>query len=157
MPAKLNPLTDEEKNAFEILKKCLISPPILKLPKKGLPYSIDTDACNYQVGVVLLQTYPDGTRHPLGYWSRTLNPAEKNYTTTEKECLAVVWGCQILRPYLEGSHFRIYTDHQPLKWLLGITDTSGRLARWRLRLSEFDYSVDYKKDIKIHWLTPYLD
>ena len=73
---------------------------------------------------------------------------KKNYTTTEKECLAVVWGCQILRPYLEGSHFRIYTDHQPLKWLLGLTDTSGRLARWRLRLSEFDYSVDYKKGIK---------
>ena len=87
MPAKLNSLTDEEKNAYEILKKCLISPPILKLPKKGLPYSIDTDACNYQVGVVLLQTYPDGTRHPLGYWSRTLNPAEKIIQLRKKNAL----------------------------------------------------------------------
>ena len=141
---KLPPLTEEQLQSIQKLKDALISAPILALPRPGLPYSMDTDACDYQVGVVLLQLYPDGTRHPIGYWSRSLNDAERNYSTTEKECLAVVWGCQILRPYLEGETFGVYTDHQALKWLLGATDVSGRLARWRLRLSEFDFSVEYK-------------
>ena len=91
-----------------------------------------------------MQTHEDTTRHPVGYWSRSLNSAEKNYSTTERECLAVVWGCQILRPYLEGYKFKVYTDHQALKWLLGATDVSGRLARWRLRLVEFDFDIEYK-------------
>ena len=64
--------------------------PILRLPKIDLPFSIDTDACDYQIGAALMQTYEDGTRHPVGYWSRSLNPVEQNYSTTEKECLAVV-------------------------------------------------------------------
>ena len=147
-PVKLPPLNEAQLASYNALKQALISPPILRLPKKDLPYSVDTDACGHQVGVVLLQTYEDGTRHPIGYWSRTLNAAEKNYSTTERECLAVVWGCQILRPYLEGHHVKIYTDHQPLKWLLGPTDATERLARWRLRLLEFDISVEYKKGIK---------
>ena len=147
-PSKLQPLNEEEINAFNTLKNALISPPILKLPRKNLPYSLDTDACGYQIGVALMQTYEDNTRHPIGYWSRSLNKAEQNYTVTEQECLAVVWACQILRPYLEGAPFTIYTDHQALKWLLGLTDTSGRLARWRLRLSEFDLSIEYKKGKK---------
>ena len=62
--------------------------------------------------------YPDGTRNPIGYRSRSLKNAEINYSVTEKECLSVVWGCQILRPNLEGDRFVIYTDHQALKWLL---------------------------------------
>ena len=95
-----------------------------------------------------MQLYPDGTRHPVGYWSRSLNNAEKNCSVTEKECLSVVWGCQVLRSYLEGKLFVVYTDHQALKWLLGATNISGRLARWRIRLCEFDFSLEYKKGKK---------
>ena len=95
-----------------------------------------------------MQLYPDGTRHPIGYWSRSLNNAEKNFSITEKEGLDVVWGYQVLRPYFEGERFVIYTDHQALKWLLGATDVSGRLARWRIRLCEFDFSLEYKKGKK---------
>ena len=140
--------TEEQLKSFLTLKSALTKAPILSLPRKGLPYSIDTDACDYQVGCALMQTHEDGTRHPIGYWSRTLNSAEKNYSVTDKECLAVVWACQLLRPYLEFEDFVIYTDHQALKWLLGATDVSGRLARWRLRLSEFSFSVEYKKGLK---------
>ena len=147
-PTKLLPLTDEQIEAFNALKNALINAPILSLPRAGFPYSIDTDACDYQIGVALLQHHEDGTRHPIGYWSRSLNSAERNYSATERECLAVVWACQILRPYLEGSTFQIYSDHEALKWLLGITDVSGRLARWRLRLAEFDYTIEYKKGKK---------
>ena len=89
-----------------------------------------------------MELYPDGTRHPIGYWSRSLNNSEKNYSVTEKECLAVVWGCKVLRHYLEGARFVIYTDHQALKWILGATDVSGRLSRWRIRLCKFDSSLE---------------
>ena len=123
------PVTD-----LQLLKAALADPPILRLPKAGLPFSVDTDACEYQVGCALFQTYPDGSRHPVGFWSRSLNDAERNYSVGEKECLAIVWAVQILRPYLERKHFDLYTDHQSLKWMMSLTDVSGRLARWRLRL-----------------------
>ena len=144
-PAQLEDFGEKESEAFENLKQLLTSAPVLSLPRDDLPVSIETDASDYQIGVVLMQTHEDGEKHPVGYWSRTLQPAERNYSTTEKECLALVWSCQILRPYLEGRHFTAYTDHQCLRWLLDATDVSGRLARWRLRLSEFTFRVEYRK------------
>ncbi len=130
------------------MKKALASPPILRLPRPDLPFTVDTDACDYQVGCALLQRHEDGVRHPVGFWSRSLYSAERNYGVGEKECLAVVWAVQILRPYLERRHFDLSTDHQALKWMMDLTDVSGRLARWRLRLLEFDFTVRYKKGLK---------
>ena len=143
-PTNFEVLNDEEYDAFSTLKKKLMSPPILALPRPGYPYTVDTDACNTQVGCCLLQEQPDGNLHPVGYWSRTLSEPERNYSTSEQECLAIVWSLLMLRPYLEGSAFTIRTDHDPLKWLLNITDPTGRLGRWRLRLSEFDFTVQYR-------------
>ncbi|CDF40922.1 unnamed protein product [Chondrus crispus] len=128
-PFEFEVLTDEEYEAFVELKKRLVSPPILALPRYGKKYTLDTDACAYQVGCALLQEQPDGDRLPIGYWSRALTDAERNYTTTEKECLAVVWSILTLRPYLYGN-------------------TSGPLERWRLRLAEYDYDVQYRPGIK---------
>ena len=121
---------------------------MLRLSKTGVPFSVDTDACNHQVGCALLQVSEDGTRHPIGFWSRSLSAAERNYSVGEKECLAIVWAVQMLRPYLEGTHFHLFTDHQALKWILSGSDHSGRLARWRLGLLEFDFTISYKKGIK---------
>ena len=147
-PFDLPPMDDDQMKAFNLLKAALSSPPVLRLPQDDLKYSVDTDACDYQIGCALMQTYSDGTRHPIGFWSRSLSPAERNYSVTEKECLAVVWSLQILRPYLERNHFEVYTDHQPLRWLLSLSDASGRLARWRLLLQEMDFTIQYKKGIK---------
>jgi len=87
-PDWANP-TDEQSRAFETLKARLTSPPILALPKVGRPYMIDTDASAYQLGATLLQQQ-DADRPndwvPVGYWSRTLNDAERNYSATEREC-----------------------------------------------------------------------
>lgn len=137
--------TVEQRDSFETLKKALINPPILRLPQPDREYSVDTDACADQIGCALMQTSEDGTRYPVGFWSRSLLPAERNYSASERECLAVIWAVQILRPYLERKHFTLYTDHSALKWMFDLVDVSGRLARWRLRLLEFDFTIKYRK------------
>lgn len=146
-PKKLEPLNDEQAEAFQKLIDAVLQPPVLALPKPDLPYSIDTDASDYQVGAALFQEYGDKERKPIGFWSRTLLPAEKNYSTSEKECLAVVWAMQTLRPYVQGTHFTVNTDHSALRWLMEICEPSGRLMRWRLRLSEFDFNIVHKKGL----------
>jgi len=82
--------------------------------------------------------------------SRSLNAAERNYSTSERECLAVVWASLLLRPYIEGTRFTVRTDHAALKWMLHISGAHGRLARWRLRLAEFDYVVQTRPGASHH-------
>ncbi|CEP13986.1 hypothetical protein, partial, partial [Parasitella parasitica] len=78
----------------------------------------------------------------------TLNSAESNYSTTEKECLAVVWSLKQFHPYLYGSKFTVYTDHAALKSILGTKLPRGRLARWIMDLQEYQpYEVVHKKGI----------
>ena len=136
-------LSEEQLAAFETLRTRLLDPPILALPRAEGLFILDTDASQEQIGCCLFQEQASGTRHPVGYWSRGLTSAERNYSTTEKECLAIVWAILQLRPYLEGKHFIIRTDHNSLRWVLNLADAQGRLARWRLRLLEFDFEVQY--------------
>ena len=147
-PQHFDHLTDEELSAMKDLQDKLITPPVLALPRPNGRITIDTDACAYQVGCVLLQEQEDQTVKPIGYWSRSLTDAERRYDTTQRECLAVVWAILLLRPYLEGTRFTIRTDHSALKWLLNLADSSGRLARWRLRLTEFEFDIVHRAGIK---------
>ncbi len=103
----LQPLSDKQRSAFELLKKALLEPRILRMSDPTRPFSVDTDACQYQIGAALFQEDEDGVHHPVGFWSRTLQKPQRNYSASERECLAVVWAVQILRPYLEGSHFTV--------------------------------------------------
>jgi hypothetical protein len=136
--------------AFEELRKRLLFPPVLALPRaKGHLY-LDTDASDGHLGCCLLQDQPDGKPLPLGYWSRTLNSAEQNYSTTEKECLTIVWAITHLRPYLEGADFTVRSDHHALRWVMKLSDAQGRLACWRLRLAEFTFKVEYHPGIAHH-------
>lgn len=134
--------TKSEIDAFNKLKAALTSPPILKQAVNNMPFSIQTDASAYAMGAVLLQGEgPD--EHPIEYASRLLSNAERNYSTTEREALAIVWACNKFRGYIEGAEVRLLTDHQPLKWLLSLKSPTGRLARWGLQLQQFNFSVEY--------------
>ena len=146
-PTQIAKWGEKEERSFRTLLNAVCSPPVLVLPKKDFPYTVDTDASDYQVGCALFQTQPDGKRQPIGFWSRTLRGPERNYSASERECLAVVFALQTLRPYLACEKFTVYTDHAALHWLLNIREPSGRLMRWRLRLSEFDFNIEYKKGI----------
>lgn len=80
-PDKLGPATPEQLGSFNTWKGELLKAPILHLPVKGIPYSVDTDASNCGLGATLFQNNPDGNRYHIGYWSRKLNEHELNYTT----------------------------------------------------------------------------
>ena len=83
-------------------------------PDFSKPFKVQCDASVFALGAVLTQESEDG-EHPIVYVSRVLIPAEKNYTTTEKECLAMVWSIKKLRPYLEGYKFTVVTEHSALR------------------------------------------
>ena len=134
----------KEDKSFTILKEELCSDNVLKFPDMNQEFILSTDASNDALGAILAQK--DGTQErPIAYASRTLNSAERNYSTTEKELLAIVWGVKHFRPYLYGKKFIILTDHQPLKWLFNLKDPNSRLMRWRIALEEYEYEILYKK------------
>ena len=110
----------EQQKAFEILKEALVSAPILAYPQFDLPFELHTDASNISIGAVLSQ-HIDGAEHVIQYASRTLNPAERNYDTTERECLAIHHWVKYFRCYLAGKPFVVVTDHEALKWLFNKT------------------------------------
>ncbi|GFT17099.1 hypothetical protein TNCV_4738271 [Trichonephila clavipes] len=118
----------DQQNAFQTLKNSLTTPPVLKQADGTKPYIIRTDASNYALGAVLLQG-EGSDEHPIEYASRLLTPAERNYSTTEREALVVVWALKKFRGYIEGTEITVASDHQPLKWLLNLKSPTGRLAR----------------------------
>eukprot|EP00171_Calliarthron_tuberculosum_P001622 IDg1622t1 len=148
LPQQFPELDEAQARAYQRLIEAVTDPPVLALPKLGLPFSIDTDACDHQIGCALFQTHEDGNRKPIGFWSRTISKAEKNYGMPEKECLAVIYAIQICRPYVQGEEFTVHTDCSALRWLFEINDPSGRLMRWRLRLAEYRFKTEYRKGIK---------
>lgn len=131
-------------NCFENCKKLLLNDPILQYPNFEKEFLVTTDASAYAIGAILSQG-PIGTDKPVSYISRTLNNHEVNYSTVERELLAIVWAVKQFRPYLYGRRFKIITDHMPLKYLFNLKEANSRLIRWRLKLEEFDYEVVYKK------------
>ncbi|GJZ78008.1 reverse transcriptase domain-containing protein [Tanacetum coccineum] len=122
--------------AFQTLKKKLTEAPILIAPNWDQPFELMCDASDYAIGAVLGQQIEKHFR-PIHYASKTMTEAESNYTTTEKEMLAVVYAFEKFRSYLIMNKSIVYTDHSALKYLFA----KARLLRWVLLLQEFDFNV----------------
>jgi len=131
--------------SFEALKQCLITAPVLAHPDFDQSFELHCDASNEAISAVLTQRDANGREHPVAYASRVLNAAEKNYSTSERECLAVIFFVKKFRPYLHGKQFEIFTDHSSLTWLMKSTHESPRLNRWALALQEYQFEIHYKK------------
>lgn len=129
--------------AFEKCKNILLSSNILIYPDYEKQFILTTDASKYAVGAVLSQG-PIGSDRPIAFASRTLTVSEENYSTIEKELLAIDWACKYFRPYLFGRKFILYTDHKPLTYALNLKDPHSKLIRYKLRLEEFDYEMKYR-------------
>ncbi|CAM8950745.1 unnamed protein product [Rhodiola kirilowii] len=133
--------------AFEKLKKALVSAPIVQPPKWDLPFELMCDASDFAIGAVLGQRV-DKRLHVVYYVSKVLDNAQSNYTTTEKELLAVVYAFEKFRPYLVGSKTIVYTDHAAIKYLMAKKDAKPRLIRWVLLLQEFNIEIKDKKGVE---------
>ncbi|MHB1799638.1 MAG: reverse transcriptase family protein [Vulcanimicrobiaceae bacterium] len=139
--------TESCQQAFEELKQRLMSTPILAHPDFTREFILETDASNIGLGAILSQEFEKG-RRVIGYASRVLTPAERNYGTTDREALAVVWGTREYRPYLHGRKFLLITDHEALKYILTYKGASGRQARWCMEMMEYDFKIIHRSGKK---------
>ena len=130
--------------AFTVLKDKLISAPIVVAPDWSFPFELMCDASDYAIGAVLGQKR-EKIFQVIYYASRTLNDAQLNYATTEKELLAIVFAFDKFRPYLIGNKVVVHTDHLAIKYLMTKKDAKPRLIRWVLLLQEFDVEIKDKK------------
>nr|GEU33634.1 reverse transcriptase domain-containing protein [Tanacetum cinerariifolium] len=152
LPPHLEPMTPLiEKNtpfvfsdycvqAFQTLKEKLTEAPILIAPNWDQPFELMCDASDFTVEAVLVERIKKHFR-PIHYASKTMTEAESNYTTTEKEMLAVVYAFEKFRSYLIMNKSIVYIDHSALKYLFAKKDAKERLLRWILLLQEFDFKI----------------
>nr|GFD15782.1 reverse transcriptase domain-containing protein [Tanacetum cinerariifolium] len=126
--------------AFRTLKEKLTEAPILIAPNWDQPFELMCDASDFAAGAVLGQRVEKHFR-PIHYANKTMTQAEMNYTTTEKEILAVVYAFEKIRSYLIMNKSIVYTDHSALKYFFAKKDTKTRLLRWILLLQEFNFKV----------------
>lgn len=133
--------SEQCQKSFETLKRVLVKPPILQYPdfSDKNQFILRTDASGFALGAVL----SNKNDKPVAYASRTLNRAERNYCTIEKELLGICWAVKKFRPYLFGRKFQILTDHKPLLYLFGMKNPSSRLTKFRLTLEEYDFVISY--------------
>ena len=133
--------------SFEELKAYLTNAPIVRAPNWKLPFEVMCDVSDMAIGSVLGQR-EGGKPYVVYYASKTLNEAQRNYTTTEKELLVVVYALDKFRAYLVRSDIIGFMDHSALKYLLTKQNAKARLIRWVLLLQEFNLQIKDKKGVE---------
>jgi len=138
--------TKDERKAFEELKRLITSTPILVQPDQSALFRLETDASGYATGAVLSQLCEDDKWHPVGFTSKSLSSAERNYEIHDKELLSVVRGLEEWRHILEGTKhtIEVLNDHWNLTYFRESQNLNRRQARWSLFLSRFDFSLIHR-------------
>ena len=134
---------DEQEKAFVKLKGLLMSTPVLVAPNFSKPFKLATDACDVGIGAVLLQEDQNGIEHPVAYFSRKLTKSQRNYSTIEKETLALITALDHFRVYVNSADqpITVYTDHNPIVFIHKMKDRNQRLLRWSLILQEYNLNI----------------
>lgn len=122
--------------ALDRIKEILSSEPIIVMADFNLPFKIYTDA-SLTAGAAILTQERNGIEHVVQYYSFKFTPTQQNYTTTERELLAVIAGVEKFRPWIDGVVVEVVTDHASIQWLHNMQNPVGRLARWAVRLQAF--------------------
>ena len=130
--------------AFNKLKQGLTNPPVMAHPRSEGTFILDTDASGTAIGSTLSQIQ-DGEEKVVAYGSKTLNRSQRNYCVTDRELYAIRYFTEFYRCYLLGRSFIVRSDHQALKWLFNLKEPKHRVARWIEALSEFSFTVEYRK------------
>ena len=122
----------------------MASTPILVFPTWNKDFHVHVDASSVALGVVLMQPGEGDLDHPIAFARRKLSFAEKNYMTTEREGLEMVYSLQNFRHYLLGGHFKMFIDHSTLQYLVNNPVLGGKIYRWLLLFQEFDFEIVVK-------------
>ena len=130
-----------QEHAFMMLKECLTSNPVLRLPDMAKDFILRTDASNLGVGAVLMQEHDDEL-FPVAFASKKLSDRKKRYSTIERECLALVWAIKRFQVYLYGKLFTIQTDHQPLTYIDRCKLDNPRIMRWAMFLQTYSIHIE---------------
>ena len=139
---------DKCQDAFDRLKAILKSAPVLLAPDFDKCFKLAVDASDVGIGAVLLQEDNNGIGHPVCYFSKKFNKHQRNYSTIEKECLALILAIQQFEVYLTTSSTSpivVFSDHNPLSFLHKLKNKNQRLPRWSLLLQEFNLDIRHIK------------
>ena len=135
-------------DAFQSLKKVLVSYPILKSPDFSQGFKLACDASDTAVGAVLLQEDQDTVDHPIAFFSKKMNSAQSNYSTIEKELLSLILALEHFAFYIVPSEpVTVYSDHRPLKYLASFKTKNQRLTRWSIFLQNFNLQIVHVKGV----------
>lgn len=137
--------TSEAQASFERIKSLLTNAPVLANPDFSRKFYLHCDASDFGIGAVLVQIDDTGSERPIAFMSRKLNSAQRNYSVTERECLAAIEAIKKFRCYLELQEFEVITDHSSLVWLMRQPELTGRLARWVFKLQSYQFTISHRK------------
>ncbi|GBG71460.1 hypothetical protein CBR_g8878 [Chara braunii] len=135
----------ECERAFVTLKETLATTPILIMSDPMKPFILITDWQPEAISVILAQKGNEGREHVIEYASRTIPDERRNDSASQGECYAVVWGIQHFHPYLYGHRFLLITDHEPVFALKRLTNYTGMIGWWAVRLQEYDFDIIHRK------------
>ena len=134
---------DEAEKSFQTLKTILTEEVILKFPDFNKIFEISCDASDFSIGGALHQRDDNGSLRPIMFFSQKLSKAQRNYSTVERECYAIIQSLRAARPIVYGYPIIVTSDHRPLIWVISKTKPTGRLSRWQVELMDYNLTIKF--------------